>query len=112
MRKEEFKKCSKIIEQHFRNITKEQQKFVPGKSRIPLAIPPYGSKEVIESLESLLSMKTTAGTKVRKFEKKFSNYIGGKYGIMVNSGSSANLLALSILSNPLLKNILRNILKL
>ena len=104
MRKEEFKKCSKIIEQHFRNITKEQQKFVPGKSRIPLAIPPYGSKEVIESLESLLSMKTTAGTKVRKFEKKFSNYIGGKYGIMVNSGSSANLLALSILSNPLLKN--------
>ena len=104
MRKEEFKKCSKIIEQHFRNITKEQQKFVPGKSHIPLAIPPYGSKEVIESLESLLSMKTTAGTKVRKFEKKFSNYIGGKYGIMVNSGSSANLLALSILSNPLLKN--------
>ena len=104
MRKEEFKKCSMIIEQHFRNITKEQQKFVPGKSRIPLAIPPYGSKEVIESLESLLSMKTTAGTKVRKFEKKFSNYIGGKYGIMVNSGSSANLLALSILSNPLLKN--------
>lgn len=108
MRKEEFKKCSKIIEQHFRNITKEQQKFVPGKSRIPLAIPPYGSKEVIESLESLLSMKTTAGTKVRKFEKKFSNYIGGKYGIMVNSGSSANLLALSILSNPLLKNRIKS----
>ena len=46
----------------------------------------------------------TTGEKVSKFEKKFANYIGIKHGIMVNSGSSENLLALSVLSHPLLKN--------
>jgi len=51
-----------------------------------------------------MKMETTSGEKVKKFEKKFSKYIGTKHGTMVNSGSSANLLALSILSNPLLKN--------
>jgi len=104
MKNKEFNKCKKIIHQYFENIKERKQKFVPKKSRIPLAIPPYGSKEVIESLESLMKMETTSGEKVKKFEKKFSKYIGTKHGTMVNSGSSANLLALSILSNPLLKN--------
>ena len=40
------------------------------------------------------------GEKVKKFETIFAKYIGVKYALMVNSGSSANLLALSILSNP------------
>jgi CDP-6-deoxy-D-xylo-4-hexulose-3-dehydrase len=40
--------------------------------------------------------------KVEMFEKLFANYIGVKYALMVNSGSSANLLALSILNNPFL----------
>jgi CDP-6-deoxy-D-xylo-4-hexulose-3-dehydrase len=37
------------------------------------------------------------GDKVRRFEKLFAKYIGVKYALMVNSGSSANLLELSIL---------------
>ena len=87
----------------------KRQKFVPGKSDIPLAEPPYDWKEVCEALDSLLSMKTTMGNKVNKFEKLFAEYIGVKYAIMVNSGSSANLLALSILSNPSLgSNRLKN----
>jgi len=104
MERTEFNKCQKLIERHFKTIFAEQRKFVPGKSRIPLAIPPYGHEEVTESLESLMSMKTTAGQKVTKFEKKFAKFIGTKYGLMVNSGSSANLLALSILVHPSLKN--------
>ena len=99
-------KLKKIINSFESQLDKKskQQNFIPGKSRIPLAIPPYGSDEVLESLESLLSMNTTSGEKVSKFEKKFAHYIGIKHGIMVNSGSSANLLALSILSHPSLKN--------
>ena len=58
---------------------------------------------MIDSLDSLLKVQTTMGSKVKKFEKQFAKYIGVKYAIMVNSGSSANLLALSILSNPILK---------
>ncbi len=75
------------------------EKFYPGKTKIPLAVPPYGWEEVSEALDSLLTMKTTMGQKVKKFEEKFAKYIGVKHAIMVNSGSSANLLALSILSN-------------
>ena len=37
------------------------------------------------------------------FEKKFAKYIGSKYALMVNSGSSANLLALSLITNPMRK---------
>jgi len=44
------------------------------------------------------------GKKVEQFESLFADYIGTKYAIMVNSGSSANLLALSLLTNPTLKN--------
>jgi len=71
---------------------------------VPLAIPPYSWEEVCEALDSMLSMKTTMGEKVKKFEESFARYIGTRYGVMVNSGSSANLLALSILSNPAFGN--------
>jgi CDP-6-deoxy-D-xylo-4-hexulose-3-dehydrase len=44
------------------------------------------------------------GSKVKKFEQAFANYNGSKHAVMVNSGSSANLLALSVLTNPLVPN--------
>jgi CDP-6-deoxy-D-xylo-4-hexulose-3-dehydrase len=82
----------------------EQQKlpFVPGQTRIPLSVPTFGWEEVWEALESLLSTQVTMGNKVRQFETMFAEYIGVKHSVMVNSGSSANLLALSVLTNPLL----------
>ena len=104
MNNENFNKCKNLIDEHFKSIESKKSKFIPGKSRIALATPPYGSDEVIESLESLMSTKVTGGEKVLKFENKFGRYIDRKHNIMVNSGSSANLLALSILSHPSLKN--------
>jgi len=44
------------------------------------------------------------GNKVKKFEDEFSRYVGCENGIMVNSGSSANLIALSVLTNPTIEN--------
>jgi len=76
--------------------------FVPGQTRIPLNVPTFGWEEVWEALESLLSTQVTMGTKVRQFEAMFAEYVGAKHAVMVNSGSSANLLALSVLTNPLL----------
>src|SRR5713226_693034 len=76
--------------------------FVPGKTRIPLTIPTYGSEEVEEAIDSLLSTWVTMGSKVRKFEEAFAQYNGSKHAVMVNSGSSANLLALSVLTNSIL----------
>jgi CDP-6-deoxy-D-xylo-4-hexulose-3-dehydrase len=75
--------------------------FVPGKTRIPLTIPTYDHEEVEEAVDSLLSTWVTMGAKVKKFEEAFAQYNGSKHAVMVNSGSSANLLALSVLTNPI-----------
>lgn len=71
--------------------------FVYGKTRIPLNVPTYGSAEVIEALDSLMSTWVTMGKKVKTFEEMFAKYTGKAHGVMTNSGSSANLLALSLL---------------
>lgn len=89
-----------FIRRHFREARKE---FVPGKTKIPLSVPTYGAEEVEEALESMLSTWVSMGKKVRLFEEAFADYLGSKHAVMVNSGSSANLLALSVLTNPLLK---------
>jgi CDP-6-deoxy-D-xylo-4-hexulose-3-dehydrase len=75
--------------------------FVPSQTPIPLSVPSFGWEEVWDALESLLSGQVTMGQKVRRFEAMFAEYVGVKHSVMVNSGSSANLLALSILTNPL-----------
>ena len=61
MKDENFAKCKILIEKYFKSLKSKQSKFIPGKSNIPLAIPPYDSDEVTESLESLMSMKVTGG---------------------------------------------------
>ena len=79
------------------DIMLELKPFVYGQTRIPLNVPTYDSEEVIEALDSLMSTWVTMGKKVKRFEEMFAEYIGKKYGVMTNSGSSANLLALSLL---------------
>ena len=61
----------------------------------------------MRGIEVLLSRKITMSNLTKKFEKEFSKFIGSKYALMVNSGSSANLLASFALINPLKKNKLR-----
>ena len=55
---------------------------------------------MLEALDSLMSGWVTMGKKVQRFEAMFASYIGVDYAIMVNSGSSANLLALAALELP------------
>ena len=80
--------------------TNPKSGFTPGKSKIPLIKPTFNHEEIIEALDSMISTQVTMGKKVRLFEKMFSKYCGSKYATMVNSGSSANLLGISILVNP------------
>jgi len=89
-----------LIQRYFSQ--QEKLPFVPGQTQIPLNQPTFGWEEVWEALQSLLSTQLTMGKKVRQFEAMFAEYIGVKHAVMVNSGSSANLLALSVLTNPLL----------
>jgi CDP-6-deoxy-D-xylo-4-hexulose-3-dehydrase len=94
-----------LVRRHF--LVREKRPFRPGRDSIPLNIPSFGWEEVWEALESLLSGQVTMGKKVGQFEDMFARYIGVKHAIMVNSGSSANLLALSVLTNPHVKERLQ-----
>lgn len=72
------------------------------KINYPLAEDSWGSSEIKKLINHLNSkQKLTYGKNVKKFEDKFSKYIGTKYSVMVNSGGSANLL--SVLSLFFLK---------
>ncbi len=73
----------------------------------PLAVPLYGAEEVVSSLDLLLTQKVTMGERVRAFEREFAEFVGSKHAVMVNSGSSANLLALAVLSTGSLPGGLR-----
>lgn len=83
-----------IVEEHFEE---KGEEFVPGESPIRLSEPTFGSEEVTESIDSLLSTWVTMGDKVERFEEMWADYVETKYSVMVNSGSSANLLALKAL---------------
>lgn len=66
--------------------------------RVPYAQAVYGEEEVNAVIEVLKDpLKISPGNKVREFEKQISNSFGKSHGIMVNSGSSANLLAVESL---------------
>jgi CDP-6-deoxy-D-xylo-4-hexulose-3-dehydrase len=64
----------------------------------PLSVPLYGAHEVTEAVNILLSRRVTMGSRVQAFEREFARYIGAEHAVMVNSGSSANLLAISALN--------------
>jgi len=95
------KEINKLIDSYFKQ---DGEKFIPGKSKVPLMVPQYGSEEVKEAVESLLSTYVTMGEKVKQFEKMFAEYMQVKHAVMVNSGSSAALLALHSLSSLYHKN--------
>ena len=71
--------------------------------KYPLLSNAFSAKDILEGQKVLKSRQITMSKKTKLFEKKFAKYIGSKYAVMVNSGSSANLLAVSLLTNPLRK---------
>lgn len=75
--------------------------FEPG-DRIPYASRIYDNKEMINLVDSALEFWLTAGRYTDEFEMKFAEYLGIKYCAVVNSGSSANLIAFMTLTSPLL----------
>ena len=76
--------------------------------KIRLHEPTFGSDEIWEALESLLSTRVTAGEKVRRFEQEFADSFEFGASMMVNSGSSANLLAVAALTNPVKQDPLKS----
>jgi CDP-6-deoxy-D-xylo-4-hexulose-3-dehydrase len=103
--KEIKEKIKQLVKDYFSLKTSE---FIPSKTKIPLNIPSYSWEEAYEAIESIITTWVTMGEKVQKFERKFADYVGVENAVMVNSGSTANLLALSILTNPIINNRIQN----
>ena len=74
--------------------------FVPGESVIPPSGKVIGARELQLMVEASLDGWLTTGRFNAEFEKKLAAFLGVKYLITVNSGSSANLVAFSTLTSP------------
>jgi len=70
-------------------------------ARIPLNKNMLGREEIEAAKAALDSGQLTMGERCRAFERAFAEYLGVDHAVMVNSGSSANLLAMFALANPL-----------
>lgn len=70
--------------------------------RVPYASRVYDSDEMVNLVDSALEFWLTSGRYTDEFEKGLADYLGVKYCSLVNSGSSANLLAFMALTSPLL----------
>lgn len=94
IRKEIFKKVKQLY-----NLRKKKEKFIPGKTRIEYAGRIYNEKEMINLVDASLDFWLTAGRYAHQLETSFAKFLGVKYCLLTNSGSSANLLALSALTS-------------
>lgn len=77
------------------------------KISFPLISNTTGEEELIAMVDTLLSNQLTLGPRVKEFEDAFARWVGAPYACMVNSGSSANLLAIAVACNPERKVYLR-----
>ncbi|MDK2083426.1 lipopolysaccharide biosynthesis protein RfbH [Aliarcobacter butzleri] len=81
----------------------QTKKFVDGETRVNYAGRVFDEKEMQYLVDSSLDFWLTYGNYSKKFEKQLSKYLGVRCSFLVNSGSSANLLAFYALTSPLLK---------
>ena len=79
----------------------QKKEFHEG-DRIPYASRVYDNKEMVNLVDSSLEFWLTSGRYTDEFEKKLAEYLHVRYCALVNSGSSANLVAFMTLTSPLL----------
>jgi CDP-6-deoxy-D-xylo-4-hexulose-3-dehydrase len=90
------------ITPHLREFYKEKPSRAKGGRKILTSDVVFDHKEAQGVLEVILGGWISQGPRVKKFEEDFAEYYGSKYAISVNSGSSANLVALSVLTDETL----------
>lgn len=91
------------VREYYRLVLMEEDSFVPGQTRVSYGGRVFDEKELEMLVDSSLDFWLTYGRFSREFEKKFSEYLGAHWTLLVNSGSSANLLAFMALTSPELK---------
>ena len=90
-----------LVKDYYEMFHQKKDDFMPGQ-RIPYASRVYDEREMCNLVDSALEFWLTSGRYTDEFEQKLAGYLGIKYCSLVNSGSSANLLAFMTLTSPLL----------
>jgi CDP-6-deoxy-D-xylo-4-hexulose-3-dehydrase len=78
------------------------KKIIPGEHYIPATGKVVEPKDLLLGIDAVLDGWLTAGRFANQFERKFAKYFGARISVLVNSGSSANLVAFSSLTSPML----------
>lgn len=97
--REEIKSLVGEFYKEFKEPVESKENFKPG-DRISYASRVYDEKEMQSLTDAMLDFWLTTGRFSKEFEKNFAEWIGVKYAHLVNSGSSANLIAFSALTAP------------
>lgn len=77
-----------------------ERPFIAGESPVPVTGKVFGEEEILAAFHASADFWLTSGPYTEKFESRFAKVVGMRHAFMVNSGSSANLLALSSLTSP------------
>ena len=77
----------------------ESSPFIPGISHIPVTGKVFGSSEISAAITASMEFWLTAGHFSEEFERRFARIVGARHAFMVNSGSSANLIAVTALTS-------------
>lgn len=88
-----------LVAQYYHDFKEEKKPFAPG-DRISYAARVFDEKEMCALTDATLDFWLTTGRFSDEFEEKFAQWIGVRYAHLVNSGSSANLIAFSALTSP------------
>lgn len=88
-----------LVADYYHTYKENKQVFQPGE-RITYAARVYDEKEMCNLVDSALDFWLTTGRFAEEFETEFAKYLGVRYASLVNSGSSANLIAFSVLTAP------------
>lgn len=99
--KKDREKILEEVKQYYEKYHNISKKFKEG-DKISYASRVYDSEEMMNLVDSALEFWLTSGRYTKKFEEEFAKYLGVRYCSLVNSGSSANLLAFMALTSPVL----------
>ena len=77
-----------------------QREFTPGSTSVPVSGRVFDASDIQSLVDSSLDFWLTTGRFASQFEKEFARVFGVKHSVLVNSGSSANLLAMTCLTSP------------
>jgi len=87
-----------LVRQYYEAAFPEEQ-FVPGQSPVSYAGRVFDAEELVHLVDAALDFWLTTGRYAARFEQDFARFFGRREAILVNSGSSANLVALSCLTS-------------